>query len=400
MLLNQRPRIATLVAAASLSLVSAVGGQSVEVSGLEARLQPAIERMMIEGRVPSATIALVAGDRVVWSGGFGVSNLWARTLAVPSTVYLIGSTFKAMSTVALLQQMEQGRFALDHPVSQYLTDLRIRGEDPGTPITFRHLLTHTSGLPVAFDPYLVWSDSVPPPLDEYLARDLEVISPPMDSVRYSNLAYSLVAHLVARFSGQPYREYMQREIFDPLAMVNTAFDPTPHMGERLAVPYMFDAATGAQVPAPRLKASVWPAGIVYGTVLDQANWLIANLNGGVFRGRRIISEHTLEQMHTRQWDEFAGPMEEIGFGNATTGYGLTWWTTVHNGERYFAHSGSVPGYTAFLLGNRDRRLGFAILTNGNRAHPHLVRLAHAAIDALIAHTDSSSQRMSGSSERR
>jgi len=46
------------------------------------------------------------------------------------------------------------------------------------------------------------------------------------------------------------------------------------------------------------------------------------------------------------------------------------------------HSGSVPGYTAFLLGNRDRKFGFAILTNGNRAHPHLFKLADRAIDLL------------------
>ncbi|HYV06747.1 MAG TPA: hypothetical protein VFB82_19285, partial [Blastocatellia bacterium] len=50
--------------------------------------------------------------------------------------------------------------------------------------------------------------------------------------------------------------------------------------------------------------------------------------------------------------------------------------------RYFAHSGSVPGYTAFLLGNRDRKLGFAILTNGNRAHPHLIKLADRAGDLM------------------
>jgi len=61
---------------------------------------------------------------------------------------------------------------------------------------------------------------------------------------------------------------------------------------------------------------------------------------------------------------------------------LTWWVQVRNGERYFAHSGSVAGYTAFLLGNRDRKLGFAIMTNGNQAHPHLFKLADRAIDLM------------------
>ena len=55
---------------------------------------------------------------------------------------------------------------------------------------------------------------------------------------------------------------------------------------------------------------------------------------------------------------------------------------MRDGDRYLAHSGSVAGYTAFLLGNRDRKLGFAILTNGNRAHPHLFKLADKAIDLM------------------
>ena len=92
-------------------------------------------------------------------------------------------------------------------------------------------------------------------------------------------------------------------------------------------------------------------------------------------------EQTLEQMMTRQFDQFKGGIEGI-WGNETAGFGLTWWTEVRDGDRYFAHSGSVPGYTAFLLGNRDRKLGFAILTNGNRAHPHLFKLADKAMDLM------------------
>jgi len=167
-------------------------------------------------------------------------------------------------------------------------------------------------------------------------------------------------------------------------MTSTAFEPRPDMEERLSIPYIVDEKTGNQTAATRLKAAVWPAGLVYGTVLNQANWLIANLNGGVFKGKRIISAQSLEQMLTRQHDKFKGPIEEL-WGNETAGFGLTWWVQVRDGDRYFAHSGSVPGYTAFLLGNRDRKLGFAILTNGNRAHPHLIKLADRAIDLMKKH---------------
>ena len=171
------------------------------------------------------------------------------------------------------------------------------------------------------------------------------------------MAYTLIGYLVQKFSGVPYKQYIQEHIFTPLEMTSTAFEPRPDMDERLSIPYTVEEKTGSQVAAVRLRASVWPAGIVYGTVLNQANWLIANLNGGAFKEKRIISEQTLEQMFTRQYDQFKGGIEGI-WGNETAGFGLTWWTQVRDGDRYIAHSGSVPGYTAFLLGNRDRKLGF------------------------------------------
>lgn len=371
-----RRSVCTLVALIAL-LPAFVAAQRPDPARIAPALQPVIEREMRAGGIPSLTIALVAGDSILWIGAYGQSNLWARTVANPATVYLIGSTFKAMSTVALLQQMEQGRFALDDPVAPHLGSLTIRNERPGQPVTFRHLLTHTSGLPVAFGPHLLWGDTAPLPLGEYLARDLAVVSPPMDSVRYSNLAYSLVAHLVERFSGVPYKQYIRERIWGPLEMSSTEFDPTPSMDERLAVPYTVDEA-GRQLPAPRLKAEVWPAGIVYGTIRDQANWLILNLNGGVFRGQRLLAEQTVAAMQTRQYERFTGPLAG-GWGNDSSGYGLTWWTMTEDGERSFAHSGSVPGFTSFVHGNATRKVGVVILSNGNRAHPHLVKIVQEAV---------------------
>ena len=374
--------LAVTVAAVLLTLSSAAVSQTINLDRVTAELEPEIQRALIAGNIPSASVALIAGDRVIWTGAYGYSNLWARTPATPNTVYLIGSTFKTMSTIALLQQMEQGKFKLDDRVNDYLTDFKIQGEDAQHPVTFRQLLAHASGLPAGeFGPISVWADTAPPPLDEYLRKSLKVDKPPLTSVAYSNLAYTLIAYLVQKFSGVPYKQYIQEHVFTPLEMTSTAFEPTPEMNERLSIPYTFEEKTGSQVAAMRLKASVWPAGIVYGTVPNQANWLIANLNGGVFKGKRIISEQTLEQMFTRQYDQFKGGIEGI-WGNDTAGFGLTWWVQVRDGDRYIAHSGSVPGYTAFLLGNRDRKLGFAILTNGNRAHPHLFKLADRAIDLL------------------
>src|SRR5213592_2526097 len=168
------------LAALLLIIPRIVVAQTVNLDRVVSELEPEIQRTLLAGNIPSVSIALISSDRVIWTNAYGYSNLWARTPATPSTVYLIGSTFKAMSTIALLQQMEQGKFKLDDRVNDYLTDFKIQGEDGEHPITFRHLLTHTSGLPGGFGAYSVWGDTVPEPLEVFLAKAL-VISKPTGS---------------------------------------------------------------------------------------------------------------------------------------------------------------------------------------------------------------------------
>jgi len=356
--------------------------QQPEVARIVARFEPELRRALLEGSIPSITVAITDREGELWSGAYGQSNLWARTPASTNTVYLIGSTFKAQSTVALLQQMEQGKFALDDPVSDYLGDLVIRGEDIERPVTFRHLLTHTSGMPVDFGSHAVWGTTAPLSLGEYLGDSLRVDTPPLEGVVYSNMAYSLVGHLVEKFSGVPYRQYIQENVRDSLGMTSTVFEPPPATAERLAVPYVPDSETGRNAPTTRVKANVWPAGIVYGTVHDQAAWVRFNLGDGSWRDGRLLEAATLDEMHTLQYEQFAGESMGGGWGYEEPGYGLTWWVSARGGERFFAHSGSVSGYTAFASGNRTRGFGVAFLTNGNRAHPHLVRLTRLVLDLM------------------
>src|SRR5215216_992965 len=107
-------RVAVIISAAA----SLASSQNINVERVIAELEPEIQRTLLAGNIPSASIALVANDRVIWTGAYGYSNLWARTPATPHTVYLIGSTFKAQSALALLQQMEHGRFQLDDAVGR------------------------------------------------------------------------------------------------------------------------------------------------------------------------------------------------------------------------------------------------------------------------------------------
>jgi CubicO group peptidase (beta-lactamase class C family) len=263
-----------------------------------------------------------------------------------------------------------------------LDGLEIKGENRRYPVTFRHLLTHTSGLPTDFGRHAVWDDASPPALADYLQGRLQLWRRPGTRVLYSNIAFTLVAHLVEKFSGTPFKEYVRKHIFAPVEMRDTAFEPRADMAERLAIPYMpVRRRSGVFRPVDWVKADAWPAGVVYGTAIDMGRWLMANLNGGAYKGRRLVSEPTFREMTKRQFDRFAGPING-GWLNETSGYGLAWWVSTVDGETIIAHSGSVNGYTAFMAGNLQRRTGVVILTNGNKAHRWLYALALKALAAL------------------
>jgi len=349
---------------------------------LAALLDPEIERSLKVGRIPSMAVVLVSGDRVVWTRSAGLANIRVKTPAASDTVYLIASTFKTMSATALLQLMEQGKFKLDDRVNDYLDGLEIKGENRRYPVTFRHLLTHTSGLPTDFGRHTVWEDGSPSALADYLRGRIQLWRRPGTRVLYSNIAFTLVAHLVERLSGMPFKEYMRKNVFAPVEMRDTAFEPRADMAERLAIPYMpVRRRAGVYRPVDWVKADAWPAGVVYGTAVDQARWLIATLNGGVYKGRRVLGEAAFREMTKRQFDRFAGPING-GWLNETSGYGLAWWVSTLEGETIIAHSGSVNGYTAFIAGNLQRKTGVAILTNGNKAHRWLYALALKSLAAL------------------
>jgi CubicO group peptidase (beta-lactamase class C family) len=72
-----------------LFVSTAARAQTVNLDRVLPELEPEIQRTLLAGNIPSASVALIAGDKVIWTNAYGYSNLWARTPATPNTVYLI-----------------------------------------------------------------------------------------------------------------------------------------------------------------------------------------------------------------------------------------------------------------------------------------------------------------------
>ena len=122
--------------------------------------------------IPAISAAVANGENTVWARGFGHTDTAGKTTATADTIYSICSISKVFTAVALMQQWEQGKVALDAPITDYLPWAKL-ADDPreSVPITLRGALTHSAGLPRESDfPYWTWPDFRFPTQDEVRAK--------------------------------------------------------------------------------------------------------------------------------------------------------------------------------------------------------------------------------------
>jgi CubicO group peptidase (beta-lactamase class C family) len=304
---------------------------------------------------PGSSVAVVMEGEVVWSKGFGHADVERGIQATPGTVYRCASVTKPVVTFGLLQLKEGGSFSLDDPVDRYLEELRNPFERRPT---IRDLLTHYSGMPTRVPPLFRRSDEAPS-LRDYIAGAARVVRPPGEGWAYCNTAYAIVGYLIELFSGEPYDVYVRDHVLRPLEMDMSGFEPTPEMKASLATGYSRDG--GPERPLERVEHYIIgtrpqdPAGSLYSTVIDLSKFLICNLDKGLYKGRRVLGEETVEEMHRLQrWA-----------GGSRSGMALTWFRSIHAGHVMLSHTGGLPGFTNHVAFYKDLGIGISWLSNLN-----------------------------------
>jgi len=303
---------------------------------------------------PGSSISVIQGGEVAWAKGFGYADVDGKQRAEPGTVYRCASVTKPVVTVGLLHLMEKGKFDLDDEANSHL-DVKIRdvqGEEP----TIRDLLTHRSGMPTRVPPiYLM--DEEPLTMRGYIGSAARGVWPRGDRWAYCNTAYMIAGYLIELFSGKTYDRYVTENVLEPLEMGSSAFTLTPEVRGSLAQGYK--RAGGPDKPLIPVEPYVLgtmpedPAGSLYSTVLDLANFLIMNMGGGSFKGRRILKEETLREMHRLQAPS----------GNSGSGMALTWFYSIHDGRVMLNHTGGLPDYTNNVCFYPGEGVGVCWLSN-------------------------------------
>jgi CubicO group peptidase (beta-lactamase class C family) len=309
-----------------------------------------IEQKMKERGVPSVSIALVRGDSIVWKAAFGYANVRTKTAATTDTLYSTGSTFKSATATALMQLEEQGKFKLDQPVNKYLGDVQVQDRlQAEKPVTFRHMLSHWSGLTAGANTKPLWGRELPKSLEKMVAG-LYSVRAPETKWEYNNYAYGMAGLLIEKISGQEYEKYMVEHVLTPLGVTTPhPVYPSPEMVEVMALPYEPGGPNGKPKPVEQVHFDVYPAGDIYLTAEDMARFLEMHLNGGMFRGKRILSEASVNTMHEPQF----GGTYAFGFSVRKD----------PNGHTIISHSGGIPGQSSYMAGDLDAKVGVYFMSN-------------------------------------
>ena len=289
------------------------------------RIGADVAAILDRAKAPSAVVAIVRNDRVVFRKAYGFRDNEHRLAADVGSLYEIGSITKQFTAAAILQLQEGGKLALDDKLAKYLPDAPHANE-----VTLRQLLSHTSGLPEYLDgPGIEQEATRPATFAQLMARiaGKPLVFSPGSKMTYNNTGYILLGRVIEVVSHQSYHDYVRTHLLDRANMKRTFTVADESWLANMAVGYQIKQGTRRR--APTIHDSFgWSAGNLVSTVDDLVNWSNALAQG------KIVSEKSYEEMTT--------PAHISG---GTSDYGLGLFVDSVRDQPRVGHTGGSFGFT-------------------------------------------------------
>lgn len=306
-------------------------------------------------RLPGLALGIVRGDRIVHLRGFGDAGPSGRPVT-PQTPFVLASTTKSFTALAVMQLVEAGKVDLDAPVQRYLPWFRLADPADSARITVRHLLNQTSGL---VDPTesLTKGDGSDAAL-EHAVRTLATVQPRHpagQAFAYSNMNYSTLGLIIQTVSGQSYEDYVRQHVLAPLGMTNTYTWPLEARRHGLATGHCYWFGRPVAFQMPYNRAAV-PAGYLSASAEAMSHYLIAHLNGGRSGAARVLSPAGIAALHR--------PAVKLPSPDRDLAYAMGWYVERANGVEMLWHPGNAINFHADILLAPRARWGVVVLANG------------------------------------
>jgi len=393
----------------------------------ESELLEFIESTMETHLIPGLSISIVKNNDIVWEKQLGYANIINNIPVDENTMFILSSISKTVTATALLQLFEDGLFNLDDDIDNYLPFDINHPDYPLTPITFKMLLTHVSGIKDNWSimPYYDGDSDLELGyyLEEYLTPGGEFYgsnsnftnSIPGMNYSYSNIGAALIGYLVEEISNQSFNEYCNENIFEPLEMNNAYwFLSEINNLSQVASPYQVTGGNGDScyiigcgiydesnpcfcdfacieygdccsdyeevcgengtgsspenlTEYEHYGYSDYPSGQLRTTSNNLAKFMSVYMNEGIYNGVRILESETIELIKT------------IHYPLVNSMQGLMWYYKGQNGMTLFGHNGGDVGSSTDMFISFSDNLGVVLLTNSNN-HNAMIEIENAAFN--------------------
>jgi CubicO group peptidase (beta-lactamase class C family) len=260
-----------------------------------------------------------------------------------------------------MQLVEAGKIDLDAPVQRYLPWFRVSGPEASARITVRHLLNQTSGLPGVPGMDILADLDERSDAAERQARAMSTLAltrAPGSEWEYSNLNYILLGLIIEAAGGESYADYVRRHIFAPLRMHHSYTIQSAAKRHGLAIGHRYwfaEPVAAPDLPTPRGSLA---AGQLISSTEDLAHYLIAHLNGGIYKDAQLLSSAGVDELHR-------GVAECRALGETVGWYGMGWFNSDVEETRIVWHSGNVPDFSSFMALLPEQKRGLVLLLNAD-----------------------------------
>lgn len=372
-------RLAVLVALLSGSVTTCFGQKTPDWSALEQY----VNSSMKDWKVPGASVAIVKDGSVIYMKGFGVRDVRTNQPVTPDTLFDIGSCTKAFTSAAVAMLVDDGKMRWDGKVNEYIPFFHLYDPEADEYVTMRDLLTHRTGVP---GNDLLWTIR-PEATREELVRSLALAKPNAgfrETFQYQNIMYVAIGYAVGLVAHTSWDDFVKARIFQPLGM--TESDTSAIEAQKspdFASPHRLSPDGTLRAIPWRNIDSVGPAGSINSSGRDMAKWLLFQLNGGMYEGKRLVSEKNMREMHIPQM--VIPPDSEIPTvffpDSMQLSYGLGWFVQDYHGHQLIIHAGDIDGFATMVVLIPEIHTGYFVVINSSSLYRQV--LSNHIADQLL-----------------
>ena len=348
--------------------------------------------------IPGFAVSIVNEKGILYSKGFGISNIKENVAFTPLTINWIASVSKTFVALSVMKLAEQGKLSLDEPINSILPYKIVNPYYPNTPISVRHLVTHTSSMTDEFSPYTAGeadvvleneTDSTKVPvyiqpnvdwhkmskkisLDENIRKytqpngkwysvDTFLKTEPGTRFQYSNLASSIAARIVEERSGMSFIEFTKKYIFKPLKMKNTAWDFADLNSKLVSKIYVQNdekKPTGV-AEYPQYYMTNYPVSGLKTNITDLGKYVIEMIKGYNGKGK-LLNKQTYQLLFEPQLNSKYLPKLDLTSIPKNENMSV-FWSISKDGEYY--HLGGNIGVYSFIKFNPKTKTGSLAISN-------------------------------------